>query len=144
MHQTIPESHSLDSATFASGVSIPVYDDGRGPLWIVRDSMGVDAIIRADTWEEAWGIWEDEFAPEADEATYEEMAKECDYNGPIDLLYQSATWQENYGTRPNGANKKDKHGHGIYQRDLNGIFLEELSPELMGILGITLTLSEAE
>lgn len=58
-----------------SGVEIPVYDDGFGPLWIHRDSMGISGIVRAQTWEDAYGICEDEFFPEATE-TLEEIIKE--------------------------------------------------------------------
>lgn len=61
-----------------SGVKIPTYDDGFGPLYIHRHSLGVSGIVRARTWEDAYGICEDEFFPEADE-TVEELQKEYGY-----------------------------------------------------------------
>lgn len=72
----IKDGESLISARFkGSGTEIPVYDDGFGPLYIHRDSMGVRGIVRAQTWEDAYGICEDEFFPEATE-TMEEIIKE--------------------------------------------------------------------
>lgn len=35
------------------------YDDGYGPLWISRNSIGINGIVRARTWEDAYGICED-------------------------------------------------------------------------------------
>lgn len=56
-------------------IQIPVYDDGYGPLFIHRDSMGISGIVRAQTWEDAYSICEDEFFPEASE-TIEEIRAE--------------------------------------------------------------------
>jgi hypothetical protein len=71
----ITDNQSLDGATSEFGRAIKVYDDGYGPLWIHRDSMGISGIVRAKTWEDAYSICEDEFFPDADE-THEEMVKE--------------------------------------------------------------------
>ncbi len=71
----ITDSQSLVSARFTHGTPIPVYDDGFGPLFILRDSMGIQGIARAQTWEDAYGIAEDEFFPEARE-TVEELRTE--------------------------------------------------------------------
>ncbi len=45
----ITDSQRLVSATSRFGHPIPVYDDGWGPLWIHRDSMGISGIVRART-----------------------------------------------------------------------------------------------
>jgi hypothetical protein len=71
----ISDAQSLDSATYRSGHEIKTYDDGFGPLWISRDSMGINGIVRAKTWHDAYSICEDEFFPEASE-TIEEIIKE--------------------------------------------------------------------
>lgn len=71
----ITDTQCLVSATGRFGYKIATYDDGYGPLWIHRDSMGISGIVRAQTWEDAYGICEDEFFPEADE-TVEELVKE--------------------------------------------------------------------
>lgn len=69
------DNQSLKGATGRFGHAIKVYDDGYGPLFIHRDSMGISGIVRARTWEDAYSICEDEFFPEADE-TIEEIAAE--------------------------------------------------------------------
>ena len=71
----INDGQSLVSAKSRFGHSIPVYDDGFGPLFIHRDSMGISGIVRAQTWGDAYSICEDEFFPEASE-TIAEMEKE--------------------------------------------------------------------
>ncbi len=145
---TIPLIHDgerLEGAASEFGRSIPIYDDGFGPLWVLCDSMGVTGVIRAQSFEDAHSIAEDEMYPEADEPTWEAMAKECDYSGPTDGLMDNAIFQESYGFRPNGRNATDKHGHGIYQKDLNGDLLEPLTASLASALRISLAISsEAE
>jgi hypothetical protein len=51
---------------------------------------------------------------------------------------------ENYGFRPNGPNSKDTMGHGIYQKDLNGDYLEPLTEQLISKIGIVLEIKEEE
>ena len=65
----INDGQRLVSATHG-GNPVQVYDDGFGPLWaLYLAGSGLAGIIRAQTWEDAWGIAEDEFFPEADETT---------------------------------------------------------------------------
>jgi hypothetical protein len=71
----ISDDQSIASAKGRFGHPIPVYDDGFGPLFIHRDSMGISGIVRAMTWEDAYSICEDEFFPEASK-TMEELVKE--------------------------------------------------------------------
>jgi hypothetical protein len=72
----LTDGQALTSAKYiGSGYEIPVYDDGFGPLWISRNSIGINGIVRAKSWEDAYSICEDEFFPEADE-TIEELVKE--------------------------------------------------------------------
>ena len=78
MNPLINDSQRLVSAKGRFGHNIPVYDDGYGPLFIHRDSMGISGIVRARTWEDAYGICEDEFFPEASE-TIEEIRKEYNF-----------------------------------------------------------------
>ena len=86
----IADGETLLSAKYeGSGTEIPVYDDGFGPLWIHRDSMGVSGIVRAQTFEDAYGICEDEFFPEADE-TVEEIEKEYGYTVRHERVIRSA------------------------------------------------------
>jgi hypothetical protein len=71
----IKDDQVLVGAKSRFGNDIKIYDDGYGPLWIMRDSMGIMGIIRAQTFEDAYGIAEDELFPEASE-TVEELKKE--------------------------------------------------------------------
>ena len=83
----ISDEQSLIGATNRFGHAIEVYDDGFGPLWIHRHSIGISGIVRARTWEDAYSICEDEL---------------------------------------------------IYAKDLNGDFLDRLTPELLSRLEISL------
>ncbi len=74
----LTDDDSLLSARYDHGVPIPVYDDGYGPLWVLQAPLGIVGIVRAQTWEDAYSIAEDEFFPEC-ELTLEEIAKEYDF-----------------------------------------------------------------
>lgn len=177
----ITDEQSLDGATSRFGHPIKTYDDGYGGLFVMRDSMGIVGIVRAQTWEDAYSICEDEFFPEADD-TIEDFEREYsviyksgrelwlhknnnDWNRWTNLTHEQQEeelrrkgekvpftgefsehpyWQEAFGFRPNGASKKDKQGHGIYAKDLNGESLDSLTPELIEKLEITLQISENE
>ena len=189
----ITGTQALVSAS-RNGHSIPVYDDGFGDLYIHRDSMGITGIVRAQSWEDAYGICEDEFFPEANE-TIEALRAEYnvrrehvkiltdktgsiweatpeDYEGgtlrPGVQLYrwesrdvpadypgawmENALFQEAFGFRPNGpragnwenGEPKDPNGHGIYAKDLNGDYLDVLTPELAERLEIQLEIAELD
>ena len=73
----ITDEQSLVSAS-RNEYAIPVYDDGYGSLFVHRDSTGISGIIRAQSWEDAYGICEDEFFPEADE-TIAELRSEYNF-----------------------------------------------------------------
>ena len=66
-----------DSQDFtATGVE-RTWDDGFGPLWLFLDSHGpwlvAKGLVRAQTWEDAWGCVEDEILDAADETEIQEM-----------------------------------------------------------------------
>jgi hypothetical protein len=73
--ELINDEQSLVSAQFQHGTPIQTYDDGFGPIFILRDSMGIQGIIRAQSWEDAYEIAEDEMFPDCD-LTMEEIVKE--------------------------------------------------------------------
>ena len=74
----INDSQSLVRVTNKFDRELPIYDDGYGPLWIHRNSSGISGIVRAQTWEDAYEICEDEFFPPCD-LTIEEIRKEYNY-----------------------------------------------------------------
>lgn len=183
----LQDEQTFDNAKYRSGYQIQTYDDGYGPLWISRNPIGINGIVRARTWEDAYSICEDEFFPEADE-TIEELKQEYDFrreskkvvrddsvlvatehcgvgerferpedysdNGRLpehmfvrwetiqtpepDSWSENELFQESFGFRPNGANSRDKLGHGIYSKDLNGDYLERLTAEMCADIGIVL------
>lgn len=136
--ELITDSQALSGAKTRFGSAIQTYDDGFGPLWILRDSMGITGIIRARTWEDAYGIAEDEMFPEADD-TIDALEKEYGEN-----WMEHPCFQEAYGFRPNGPNDRDSVNHGIYAKDLNGDYLDRLTDTLLSELGITLDLETCE
>lgn len=128
----ITDEQELIGAKGRFGYSIQTYDDGYGPLWILSESLGVTGIIRAQTWNDAYEIAEDEFFPSPDEGP-EEWEKEygADWS-------ENACWQESYGFRPNSRNEPNG---SFYQKDLNGERLEKLTPALLESLEITLEIT---
>lgn len=71
----IADDQKLVRVVNSYGREVRSYDDGFGPLWVHRDSMGVSGVVRARTWTDAYGICEDEFFPSCD-LTQEELVKE--------------------------------------------------------------------
>jgi hypothetical protein len=138
MSDLIKDGQTFDGAKTGSGYEIQTYDDGFGPLWISRNSIGINGIVRAQTWEDAYSICEDEFFPEADE-TIDEIVKEYGKT-----WYEDACFQEGFGFRNNGPNSTDKLNHGIYSKDLNGDHLDLLTDEMVADLGITLNITEQD
>lgn len=142
----ITDNQSLTSAASRFGHPVPVYDDGFGPLWIHRDSMGISGIVRAQSWGDAYSICEDEFFPEASE-TIEEIVAEYGED-----FVENELFQEAFGFRPNGQRSgkwengepKDPIGHGIYAKDLSGDSLEQLTPELAQALEITVQIENCD
>ena len=129
----ITDSVRLTGAVNQWNRAIPTYDDGSGTLYVFRESMGVSGIVRADTWETAWDIAMDEFTAEADDTVAD---FERDY-GPD--WSENDLWCEAHGFRPSGPNVRDKVGHGVYARDLNGEALDVLTDADAEEMGITLT-----
>lgn len=133
----ITDEQTLVSAKSRFGTEIPVYDDGFGSLFIHRDSTGISGIVRAQTWEDAYGICEDEFFPAATE-TGEEWIAEYGED-----FTENACWQEAFGFRNNSRKEDDGSLSSIYQKDLNGDSLDLLTPALIAELEITLEIAEA-
>jgi len=74
----VPEGHRITGA-FSKGKPVPFYDDGDGEVYVFFLSCGAwlypAGIVRASSFEDAYGICEDEFCEEAEE-TVEELKKE--------------------------------------------------------------------
>lgn len=134
----ITDNQRLVSVTNRFGRKLPTYDDGFGPLWIHRDSMGISGIVRARTWEDAYSICEDEFFPDADEDAGEEMTRIDAMSDGEDKRHAQACWDEAYGFRPNGRRTVDGKCSHIYTKDLNGDWLDRLTDKLAAELELTM------
>ena len=128
----ITDEQTLIGAKSRFGTPIPTYDDGFGQLYIHRDSMGISGIVRAQTWEDAYSICEDEFFPAATETEAEWIAE---YGEEYE---DDGCWQEAFGFRNNSRREEDGSLSFIYAKDLNGDSLDLLTPELLAELEITL------
>ncbi len=140
----IKDTQSLKAAKFSHGTPIAIYDDGFGPLFIHRDSMGVSGIVRAQTWEDAYSICEDEFFPAGDDEAGEEMERIEAMEDGDGKSYMQACWDEAYGYRGNTRQMLDGSTSSIYAKDLNGDSLTRLTPELVDVLGIVLEIAYPE
>lgn len=144
MKTLITDSQSLLSAKTRFGNPIPVYDDGFGLLWIHWDTTGISGIVRAQSWESAYEICEDEFFPAADKEAGEEMARIEAMQDGEEKRHAQACWDESYGYRSNGRHEKDGSFSSIYAKDLNGDRLDGLTAEMLAELEITLEIQENE
>ena len=140
----ITDSQSIVAAKSRFGQPIPIYDDGFGLLFIHRNSMGISGIVRAQTWEDAYSICEDEFFPSGDEDANEESEKIEAMDDGEEKDHAQNCWEESYGYRGNGRKMDDGSVSYIYAKDLNGDSLEKLTSELLALLGITLKIVENE
>lgn len=107
------------------GRPIRYYDDGMGPLWIFRDTMGIVGIVRAQSWVDAYSIVEDEFLPVVPvDKVYEAYGfdNEFAFHAAIKIAEETKNYPdllEGYSFQSNST------GTGIVEHDLNG---EDLSP----------------
>ena len=129
METLITDEQTLAGAKTEYGNDIKIWDDGFGDLYIHRDSMGISGIVRANTWEEAYECVLDEIlipiSKEDAQELYEDMKKEGTEDLPEGYQYQSNTT-----------------GTGIVDIDLNGDYLDKLTPELLKQLNISLQITE--
>lgn len=145
----ITDGQRLISAKGPHGHAIPTYDDGYGPLFIWQTSLGnfgmAGGIIRAQTWEDAYAICEDEFFPAGDDAAAEAQ-KEIDATPEGDARnHLQACWDEAYGWRNSGSRRMpDGTLSMIYANDLNGDRLDALTAEMLAEWGITLEIENEE
>lgn len=138
----LADEHTLTGATSRFGYPLAVYDDGFGPLWIHRDSMGITGIIRTQTWEDAYSIAEDELFPAGDADAAEAMREiEATPEGE-ERDHAQACFDEAYGYRGSTRQMPDGALSSIYAKDLNGDALDRLTDALAAELEITLEIED--
>lgn len=134
----LTDSMSIVSIKDRFGNAERFYDDGDGQLFVLRNSMGIQGFVRARSWEDAYSIAEDELFPSADEDAFEK-----DHEQMTD--HERACWDEFYGYRPNGqGGPTPKEDKGIYQKDLNGEFLDGVTDEFVKELNIEIEIEKEE
>lgn len=143
----INDTQQLVSAKTKSGHSIQTYDDGFGPLFVWQDTLGnfgrVSGIVRAQTWEDAYAILEDEFFPAGDEDASEAQKEIEQCTDDEERNHLQACWDEAYGWRNSGSRRMpDGTLSMIYAKDLNGDRLDTLTHELLSQLEITLEITD--
>lgn len=126
----IEDAQSLEGAKSRFGSDIKVWDDGFGDLYIHRDSMGINGIVRANSWHEAYECVLDEIltpiSVEDAKELFDEMGSE------------EADLPEGYQYQSNST------GTGIVYTDLNGDYLDKLNKELLDELEIELIIKEED
>lgn len=104
----------------------------------------VGGIVRAQTWEDAYSICEDEFFPAGDEEAGKEHAEIEAMPEGEERDHLRRCWNDAYGFRGNSRRMPDGTLSSIYAKDLNGDRLDALTPELLASLGIKLEIAENE
>lgn len=121
----IGDQQSLNGAT-VRGHRTRVWDDGMGPLWIYRETLGVSGIVRAQTWEHAYQCVVDEIMDDADPSDPDNQP-DADGNLPEGLHW-----------RGSGVPSQEGLESPLAAEDLNGSVLEALTPALVEALEIEL------
>lgn len=152
-NKLINDSQTLVGCADRSGYPLRVYDDGFGPIWVGGYQFGPQFVIRAQRFDEAWEIFEDEFADAACEDDVEsDYLKDFSEQKGIpwepgmhisDCLREEfwgwvqddACFNENYGYRPNGGE--------LYAKD-HYFWLEELTPEKLERFELKLEIKDEE
>ena len=133
-HDEIPMDLSLASAATCFGNPIRVYDDGIGPLWVLRETLGVSGIVRAQTWEEAFECCQDAIMNDADPNDPDSYARSFDPKADEGDLAEGVYY------RPNGEPTINGLSSPLCYEDLNGCLLDRLTGDLATALEITVTL----
>lgn len=125
----ITDEQSLVGAKYGLGQhDLDIWDDGFGPLWIYRESLGPCGIVRAKTWEDAYNCVIDEIMDDADPEDPENHPNK-DGNLPEGIHY-----------RGSGVPSNPRLKSPMAYEDLNGSILEPLTDRLSQELNITLVL----
>lgn len=136
----IMDTESLSGAYISSSdrrlIPIDIWDDGEGYLlWIYRETLGVQGIVRAKTFENAYNCVLDEIM--SDYVPSEEEIQIWKRNPDTEL-------PEGVHYRNNGLPANPKLKSHLAQEDLNGSLLEPLTYKLAEELNIWLLITKDE
>lgn len=102
------------------GREITQWDEGFGPLWVLRETLGISGVIRAQSWEEAFECAVDEIMLDADPDHVAEYG-----NSETGELPDGCHFR---GGMP--ANQTETRRTLIAQEDPNGCRLDELTEDM--------------
>lgn len=106
------------------------WDEGFGPLWVYRESLGVVGVVRASTWEEAY------------ECVVDEIMGDADMADPDNQPDKDGNLPEGLHWRGNGVPANEGLESPLAAEDLNGSLLDRLTPALVEELGLQIELEE--
>ncbi len=109
------------------GSVVRYYDDGMGPLFVMRDSMGIIGIVRAMSWEDAYSIVEDEFLHVV---PADEIGEAYGFNSQAEFEARDTSKDDSMELREGYSYQSNSTGSGIVSHDLNGEALDLLTLEL--------------
>lgn len=121
----------IPAVTTEFGSPVRWWDDGFGPLWIYRDSLGVLGVVRAQTWHDAWECVEDEIM---NGCTYEAAMSALGEEGEQD---PALLGEYGFHFRSNGEPSSPWASGELAEEDQNGSILDKLTPELAEHLRLT-------
>jgi len=129
------EGSSLVSVRNEYGRMIPTYDDYFGTLWVFRNASGLAVVVRTSDWSSAYEIVDDEIKTPIDE---DDIPEAYGFNDglPEGGIQDDTNLIEGYIYQSNAT------GSGIVEYDLNGEYLEPLTPELLSRLGWTIVTTD--
>lgn len=126
----ITDEQSLVRVTSTSGRTVRHWDDGFGPLWVYRESLGVLGVVRAQTWHDAW------------ECVVDEILADADMDDP-DNFDEDGCPAEGVHWRGSGVPSNDGLDSPLAREDPNGSLLEPLTAELAEELSLLIELEDA-
>ena len=124
----ITDDQSLTGAT-VRGHKLRIWDDGFGPLWIYRESLGAVGVVRAKTWEDAYSCVVDEIMGDGDMDDADNQP-DADGNLPEGLQWRGSGVPSNEGLES-----------PLAAEDLNGSLLDRLTATLAEELEIQVVLA---
>ncbi len=112
------------------GHTLRTWDEGFGPLWVYRESLGAVGVVRARTWEEA------------NECVTDEIMHDADFNDPDNRPDKDGNLPDGVHFRSSGVPANEGLSSPLAAEDLNGSSLDRLTPELAAELEIEVELDD--
>jgi hypothetical protein len=120
----LTDERSLTAVRTRFDNPVRIWDEGWGPLWVYRETLGVVGVVRARTWEEAH------------ECVVDEIMCDADLDDPDNQPDEQGNLPEGLHWRSNGVPSQEGLSSPLAAEDLNGSLLDALTDELAEELGL--------